>query len=81
MKLYIYEIADCPVSNEYHPDGGVVICTAGEPQDAWAKDCGENKAANGKLLRDGNLGEPDRVVDMPPSTEEFVIVFPDQGCC
>ena len=81
MKLYIYEYADCNVTSGYHGGGGVIICTAGDPQEAWAAKCADKTDDAGKRLGDQDLGKPDRIMDTLPDAPEFVTVFPDQGCC
>lgn len=69
-KLYIYEEAACDVTDSYHGGGGVVIITAGDPQEAW--EAGNNA---------GDLGDPDRVIEVPATENDAVIIFPDSGCC
>lgn len=69
-KLYIYENAECDVTSNYHGGGGVVIITEDDPQKAWEA-----------LGNSGNLGDPDRVVTVPDSEVDSVIIFPDAGCC
>lgn len=80
-KLYIYEDLD-EITDSWHDGGGVVIVTGGDPDEAWRADVAkryEDASFQPKLLTE--LGEPARVIEVPDTEEDSVLVFPDAGCC
>ena len=85
-KLYIYEGIDvcAPGSGSYHEDGGLVVITSGDPNDAVPAGTGNvfnTQLPDGTFEKKVGLPEPDRVIVVPDDTEDAVIVFPDAGCC
>ena len=73
MKLYLYQVALSPVTNNWHDGGGVVVITDGDPDAVWLKSNEGWDAATA-------LGTPDLVLETD-ATQEQVFVFPDAGCC
>lgn len=74
MRLYIWHNID-HVSDAYHTDGGLVICTSENPQDVWDG----YATANGIEL--SQLPEPNKTIKVSAKTPPFVDVFPNTGCC
>lgn len=83
-KLYIYQSLDkCdPGSGAWNPEGGLVVVTAGYPNDAVPRGTGNRFT----VIRDGaeevrwGLPEADLVIVVPDDTADVVIPFPDAGC-
>lgn len=84
-KLYVYEDLDVcdPGSGAYHTMGGLIVVTAGYPNDVVKAGTG-----NEYTVRDGEtvtvkhgLPEPSHVYVVPDDSPDAVIVFPDAGCC
>lgn len=82
-KLYIYENADCAISNGYHEGGGAVVVTAGNPDEAWRASQAYASVTSPHAYPndEGKLGDPDHVIDVPDDTPDLVVAFPDAGCC
>lgn len=80
-KLYVYESLDrCdPASGAWHPEGGLIVVTAGYPNDAVPRGTGNSFRADG--VENYGLPEADHVYDVPDETPDAVIVFPNAGCC
>lgn len=86
-KLYIYKYVD-GITTNYHDGGGLVIISASTPTEAWRAN-NERIAAehpSNKVYLDAEtivqeLPEPDRVIEVPDSESDAVIVFPNAGCC
>lgn len=76
-KLYVFENPLCTVSDRWHSGGGIVIVTGADnnPSDVW------RISPQRETNDDGELGDPDYVYDVPDSSPDAVIVFPDAGCC
>lgn len=70
MDVYVYESVD-DLTDNYHPDGGLVIITDRNPLDAF------NEASAKKLDK---LPAPTNIIKADTTTER-VYVFPDTGCC
>ena len=71
MKLYMWgnlpALTDC-----YHDDGGLVIITDRDPNEAW-----HDYSSKGPLTE---LPTSDAIMEVV-SDKEQVWVFPDAGCC
>lgn len=83
-KLYLYDRVDI-VSSAWHKDGGLIIITAGDPQEAYDREVFAplvDESWSGVKADDQHaLPEPTRVIDLHESEADAVYVFPDSGCC
>lgn len=78
MRIYIWNYLE-DVTPSYHPDGGVVICTDRDYNEAWRESIVKLQETFGNIREE--LPEPDRTIKIHKGQEEFVEVFPDTGCC
>lgn len=87
--LYMWDYVT-PVTPNWHPGGGVAIAstTLDAARKAWAKDCEgsfeEEEGAYDPSLASAQSAlnrEPDRILKLADEIEEFVVVYPDSGCC
>ena len=79
-KLYVYEYVD-GLTQSYHGGGGLMILTAGDPQEAL----NAQRAAEYAKYDDEpfltELPEPTRVIEVVDTEADAVFEFPDEGCC
>ena len=84
-KMYVYEYLDrCdPNSGAYHEQGGLIVVTAGYPNDAVPLGTGNSYkvAEHGGETTKYGLPEASRVIEVSDDTEDLVVAFPDSGCC
>jgi hypothetical protein len=80
-KMYVYgRVERCnPESDAWHPEGGLLVITAGYPKDAVAIGTGNEFLVNGQPH--WGLPEPTVVIPVPDGTKDTVVIFPDAGCC
>ncbi|SEC54356.1 hypothetical protein [Arthrobacter woluwensis] len=80
-KLYLYEDVEI-VSGRYHPGGGLVIITSGNPQAAYVRylDLVQDTAEYPRSARP-NLPAPTRSIEVPDAEPDCIAAFPDSGCC
>ena len=76
MKLYMW--GSLPeLTDYYHDDGGLVIITDRDPNEAWDSYAPDEYPRKGPLRE---FPEADAIMEVV-SDKEQVWVFPDAGCC
>lgn len=81
MKQYIYDYIDGMTDN-YHSGGGLVIITAGDPQETLNRDYERDWAEFDSKFPAPTLPEKaDHVYELAGTPAECVLIFPDTGCC
>lgn len=78
MKQYIYDYVH-GITDAWHDGGGLVIITAGGPQEALNRYYADNPLEDDKIIP--LLREPDHIYELAGTPEERVLIFPDIGCC
>ncbi len=81
MKTYVWEFVS-EITTNWHNGGGLLIITDGDPQTKWneyRQEQIDDEEYNADSLRT-DLPEPSLVYACD-FDNEFVMIFPDAGCC
>ena len=75
MKVFIWEYLP-EVTDHYHPEGGLVIVAATQPETYEIP-----TSQPSRLAKTVDLPAPDAVYSLRGKPEPRVFTFPDSGCC
>lgn len=77
MKCFVWDSVD-EITDNWHDSGGVLVIAV-DP--ARAQELIAERVAGSYKRLNPILGQPTKWWDVPADSEEFVMLFPDAGCC